>query len=74
MLAFTAVQAAGRIGTSFTVPGSCSARTELADKFDVNLPSEFPTTMMRTVLIFVHSTKHAAATSFFVIYSRQRIH
>ena len=57
--------AVGKIAISYNVLGSyAKARTELADKIDVILPSEFPTTMMRTALISAQSTKQTAATSF----------
>jgi len=57
--------AAGKIDILYNVLGSyASARTELADKIDVILPSEFPTTMMRTALISAESKKQVAATSF----------
>ena len=57
--------AAGKIDILYNVLGSyASARTELADKIDVILPSDFPTTMMRTALISAESNKQATATSF----------
>ncbi len=55
----------GTIVISYNVLGSyAAARTEHADKIDIILPSEFPTTMMRTALISANSTKQTAATSF----------
>ena len=57
--------AVGKIAISYNVLGSyADARTELADKIEVILPSEFPTTMMRTALVSANSTEQAAATSF----------
>jgi len=57
--------AVGKIAISYNVLGSyAQARTELAEKIDVILPSEFPTTMMRTALISAQSTKQTAAISF----------
>jgi len=55
----------GTIVISYNVLGSyAAARTELADKIEVILPSEFPTTMMRTALISANTTNQSAATAF----------
>jgi len=55
----------GNIVISYNVLGSyAAARTKLADKIEVILPSEFPTTMMRTALISASTTKPSAAASF----------
>ena len=57
--------AVGKIAISYNVLGSyADARTEFADKIEVILPSEFPTTMMRTALVSANSTEQAAAISF----------
>ena len=50
--------------TSNVLGSYADARTELADKIEVILPSEFPTTMMRTALVSAKSTEQAGATSF----------
>jgi len=56
--------AVGKIAISYNVLGSyAEARTEFVDKIEVILPSEFPTTMMRTALISAKSTKQTAAIS-----------
>ncbi|MFK7857735.1 MAG: ABC transporter substrate-binding protein [Granulosicoccus sp.] len=55
----------GRIAISYNVLGSYAiARDDLADKIEVVLPSDFPTTMMRTALVSAESMNPDAATSF----------
>ena len=55
----------GKIAIAYNVLGSyADARADIADKIEVILPSEFPTTMMRTALISAQSTKQSAAISF----------
>ena len=57
--------AQGTIAISYNVLGSyASARSDVADKIEVILPSDFHNTMMRTVLIAQTTQKMEAATSF----------
>ncbi|MFK7854634.1 MAG: ABC transporter substrate-binding protein [Granulosicoccus sp.] len=57
--------AQGRIAISYNVLGSYAlARTDLADKITVVLPSDFPTTMMRTALVSGKTKQSALSTSF----------
>ncbi|MFK7992683.1 MAG: ABC transporter substrate-binding protein [Granulosicoccus sp.] len=57
--------AEGKIAISYNVLGSyADARDDLANKIQVILPSDFPTTMMRTALVSVGSTQTEAATAF----------
>ena len=55
----------GEIVIAYNVLGSyANARTDIADKIDIILPSDFPNTMMRTVLVARKSQQHRSATSF----------
>lgn len=55
----------GDIAISYNVLGSyANARLDLADKIEVILPDDFPTTMMRTVLISEKTREPAAAREF----------
>ncbi len=57
--------AKGTIAISYNVLGSyASARSDVADKIEVILPSDFHNTMMRTVLIAQTTQKTSAATLF----------
>lgn len=57
--------AQGTIAISYNVLGSyAAARTDLAEKITVILPSDFPTTMMRTALVSGESALSSLSTSF----------
>ncbi|MFK8083072.1 MAG: ABC transporter substrate-binding protein [Granulosicoccus sp.] len=57
--------AEGKIAISYNVLGSyADARDDLASKIQVVLPSDFPTTMMRTALVSGSSSKPDAAVTF----------
>lgn len=55
----------GTISISYNVLGSYAmARSDIADKITVILPSDFPTTMMRTALVGKNTSHPDTATSF----------
>ncbi len=55
----------GRIAVAYNVLGSyAEARVENRDKFQVILPSDFPTTMMRTAMVSVHAPNPEPAAAF----------
>lgn len=57
--------ASGEIAISYNVLGSYAMdRSDIADKVEVILPSEFPTTMMRTAFVANKAPNPNAATSF----------
>ena len=57
--------AKGTIAISYNVLGSYAmARSDIADKITVILPSDFPTTMMRTALVGKNTSHPAIANSF----------
>lgn len=57
--------ASGELAISYNVLGSYAmARSDIADKVEVILPSEFPTTMMRTAFVAKTTSKATAAISF----------
>ena len=57
--------ASGEIAISYNVLGSYAmARRDIADKVEVVLPSEFPTTMMRTAFVAKNPPNPGAAISF----------
>lgn len=57
--------ASGEIAVAYNVLGSYAlARTDVADKIKVILPADFPTTMMRTVLVSDLTQQKPAAIAF----------
>lgn len=55
----------GKIVVAYNVLGSyAAARTEVADKIEIILPSDFPTTMMRTALVSNQAPQQQAAVAF----------
>lgn len=57
--------ASGEIAVAYNVLGSYAlARTDVADKIEVILPADFPTTMMRTVLVSDSTRQKPAAIAF----------
>ena len=55
----------GTIAISYNVLGSYAAdRSDIADKIEVILPSEFPTTMMRTAFVSKQAPQEKIATTF----------
>jgi len=57
--------AEGKIVVAYNVLGSyANARRDVADKIEIILPSDFPTTMMRSALVSKHAPQQQAAVDF----------
>lgn len=57
--------ASGKIVVAYNVLGSyATARANAADKIEIILPSDFPTTMMRTALVSKQAPQRSAAVAF----------
>lgn len=55
----------GTLAVAYNVLGSyATARVEMRDKIEIILPSDFPTTMMRTAMVSVDAPHAAAAAAF----------
>ena len=65
----------GTIAIAYNVLGSyAQARDDLADKIEVVLPSDFPTTMMRTAFVALDSKRADVASSFLRFLTSSRWH